>query len=238
MSLSTAILAGGLATRLRPVTETIPKALVEVAGRPFVEHQLAWLRGQGVRRVVFCVAYRGEMIRSAVGDGSQFDLSVDYVFDGERLLGTGGALKRALPALGPAFFVLYGDSYLNCDLREIERAFTAARQTALMTVYRNDDLWDRSNVLFEEGRIVRYDKKHRTPDMHHIDYGLGVLTDRALAGFPADEPLDLTTVYERLLAAGELAAFEVRDRFYEIGSPEGLEETRAFLTARSGGSSS
>jgi NDP-sugar pyrophosphorylase family protein len=235
VSLPTAILAGGLATRLRPATETIPKALIEVAGRPFVEHQLAWLHDQGVRRVVFCVAYRGEMIQKVIGDGTRFDLSIDYVFDGKRLLGTGGALKRALPKLGPAFFVLYGDSYLNCNLAEIERAFKAARKSALMTVFRNDDLWDRSNIQFEEGRIVRYDKRNRTSDMRHIDYGLGVMTESALAGFPAVEPLDLAAVYERLLAAGELAAFEVRDRFYEIGSPEGLEETRAYLEARSAG---
>jgi N-acetyl-alpha-D-muramate 1-phosphate uridylyltransferase len=238
VSLPTAILAGGLATRLRPTTETIPKALIEVAGRPFVEHQLAWLRDQGVRRVVFCVAYRGEMIQTAVGDGSRWDLSIDYVFDGERLLGTGGALKRALPTLGPAFFVLYGDSYLNCDLVQIERAFIASRRAGLMTILRNDNRWDRSNVLFEEGRIVRYDKRNWTPDMRHIDYGLGVLTEGALARFPSDEPFDLATVYERLLAAGELAAFEVGDRFYEIGSPEGLEETRAFLAERSIGGSS
>jgi len=234
VSLPTAILAGGLATRLRPTTETIPKALIEVAGRPFVEHQLAWLRDQGVRRVVFCVAYRGEMIQTAVGDGSRWDLSIDYVFDGERLLGTGGALKRALPELGPAFFVLYGDSYSNCDLAAIERAFGASRRAGLMTIFRNDNRWDRSNVLFEEGRIVRYDKRNRTPDMRHIDYGLGVLTDGALAKFPADEAFDLAAVYERLLASGELAAFEVGARFYEIGSPEGLEEPRAFLAERSG----
>jgi MurNAc alpha-1-phosphate uridylyltransferase len=232
VSLPTAVLAGGLATRLRPATETIPKALIEIGGRPFVEYQLEWLRDQGIDRVVFCVAYRGEMVQEALGDGSRWGLSIDYVFDGDRLLGTGGALKRAVPALGAAFFVLYGDSYLSCDLPAIERSFFAASRPGLMTVLRNDDCWDRSNVLFQEGRIVRYDKENRTPDMHHIDYGLGVLTERALAPFRADEPFDLAAVYKRLLGAGELAAFEVFERFYEIGSPEGLEETRAFLAAR------
>lgn len=235
MSLPTAVLAGGLATRLRPATEAIPKALIEVGGRPFVEYQLEWLRDQGIDRVVFCVAYRGEMVQDAVGDGSRWGLSIDYVFDGDRLLGTGGALKRALPALGAAFFVLYGDSYLNCDLAAIERAFFAAGRPGLMTVLRNDDRWDRSNVLFQDGRIVRYDKENRTPDMRHIDYGLGVLTESALAPFRDDEPFDLAAVYTRLLAAGELAAFEVFERFYEIGSPEGLEETRAFLALRRAG---
>jgi N-acetyl-alpha-D-muramate 1-phosphate uridylyltransferase len=235
MSLPVAILAGGLATRLRPVTETIPKALVEVAGRPFAEHQLAWLRREGVRRVVFCVAYLGEMIRDALGDGQRFGLQIDYVFDGEPLLGTAGALKRALPVLGDEFFVLYGDSLLTCALAPIERAFTSGGCAGLMTVFRNDDLWDRSNVLFENGRLVRYDKVLRTPDMHHIDYGLGVLTARALAPVPADRPSDLAAVYQRLLAAGELLGVEVDERFYEIGSPEGLEETRAFLAAGAAG---
>lgn len=231
MSLPVAILAGGLATRLRPVTETIPKSLVEVAGRPFAEHQLDWLRSQGSERVVFCVAYRGEMIREALGDGRRWELSIDYVFDGEPLLGTGGALKRALPALGDAFFVLYGDSLLMCDLRAVERFFVASGRAGLMTVFRNDDLWDRSNVQFENGHLLRYDKTHRSPEMRHIDYGLGVLTARALAHFPPDQPFDLAPVYQHLLAAGDLAAVEVSDRFYEIGSPEGLEETRVFLAA-------
>src|SRR5436190_4729450 len=158
VSLPVAILAGGLATRLRPVTETIPKSLVEVAGRPFAEHQLDWLRSQGIDRVVFSVAYRGEMIREALGDGSRWNLSIDYVFDGQSLLGTGGALKRALPALGDAFFVLYGDSLLTCDLAAVEKAFVTSGRMGLMTVFRNDDRWDRSNVQFEDGRLIRYDK--------------------------------------------------------------------------------
>ena len=232
MSLPVAILAGGLATRLRPVTETIPKSLVEVAGRPFVEHQLDWLASQGIERVVFCVAYRGEMIREAVGDGDRWRLAIEYVFDGQPLRGTGGALKRALPVLGEAFFVLYGDSLLTCDLATVERAFAASKCDGLMTVFRNDDLWDRSNVQFEDGRLLRYDKVEQTPDMRHIDYGLGVLTARSLAPFPSDGPFDLAPVYQQLLADGNLAALEVTDRFYEIGSPEGLQETREFLAAK------
>lgn len=233
MSLPVAILAGGLATRLLPVTTTVPKALVEVAGRPFAEHQLEWLRRYGIGRVVFCVAHLGEMIREALGDGSRWNLHIDYVFDGGTLLGTAGALKRALPALGPAFFVLYGDSLLTCDLRAVEQVFRASGRAGLMTVFRNDDQWDRSNVLFRDGQLLKYDKVQRTADMRHIDYGLGVLTERALAPVPADRPYDLAAVYQRLLAEHDLVGFETSDRFYEIGSPEGLEETRAFLAGKS-----
>ena len=232
MSLPVAILAGGLATRLHPVTTTVPKALVDVGGRPFAEHQLGWLTSQGVERVVFCVAHLGEMIRDALGNGSRWNVHIEYVFDGGTLLGTAGALKRALPVLGDAFFVLYGDSLLTCDLPAIERAFRASGRAGLMTVFRNDDKWDHSNVLFTEGRLLRYDKVNRTPDMKHIDYGLGVLTDRALAPIPPDRPSDLAAVYQRLLADDNLAGVEVTDRFYEIGSPEGLEETRAFLAQK------
>ena len=232
MSLPVAILAGGLATRLRPVTEQIPKALVEVAGLPFAVHQVTWLRDQGIDRIIFCVGYRGEMIREALGDGGRWNVSIDYVFDGDRLLGTGGALKRARQVLGEAFFVMYGDSFLDCDLPAIEGAFHASGCAGLMTVFRNANRWDRSNVLFVEGRLLRYDKRHPTPDMRHIDYGLGVLAARVLDPFPPDEPFDLATVYEQLLSDGELVGFEVSKRFYEIGSPEGLEETRALLAGR------
>src|SRR5688572_7169763 len=169
-----AILAGGLATRLRPITETIPKALVEVAGKPFIAHQLALLSSQGITKVVMCVGYRGEMLESYVGDGSIWNLTVQYAYDGDKLLGTAGALKQALPKLGDEFFVLYGDSYLECDYPLVYESFCASGKSALMTVFRNNDQWDRSNVLFNEGRIIRYDKRNRTPDMQYIDYGLGV----------------------------------------------------------------
>jgi NDP-sugar pyrophosphorylase family protein len=227
-----AILAGGLATRLRPITGQTPKVLIDVAGRPFAEQQLLLLREHGLERVVFLVGHMGELVRETIGDGRRFGLDVDYVFDGPRLLGTGGALRQALPRLGEAFFVMYGDSYLECDFRAVASAFEESRRAGLMTVYRNENAFDRSNVLMRAGQIVRYDKQGRTPDMRHIDYGLGVLHARAFAGYPDGEAFDLVRVYQDLLARGELAAFEVATRFYEIGSPEGLEETRAHLAER------
>ena len=237
MMLPVAILACGLANRLRPITETIPKALVEVDGRPFAEHQVEWLAAQGIERIVFLVGYRGEMVQEALGDGRGRGISLEYVFDGPALLGTGGALRRARRVIGPAFFVMYGDSYLDCDLRAIERAFRESRQPALMTVFANDNRWDISNVEFENGRIIRYDKRDRTPDMQHIDYGLGVLSADVLEPYPADVPFDLASVYQDLAASGRLAAFEATSRFYEIGSPRGLDELRAHMESpRSAGS--
>jgi D-sedoheptulose 7-phosphate isomerase len=229
MSLPVAILAGGLATRMRPLTERVPKSLLEVAGRPFIEHQLRILREGGVERVVICVGHLGDQIRDAVGDGRGFGLAVSYSSDGDAPLGTGGAILRALPALGDAFLVLYGDSYLEVDYRAVETAFVRAGRPALMTVFRNGGRWDTSNVLVEGDRVARYDKRRPTTGMQFIDYGLGVLARRALAGRAEGERFDLADVYERLAAAGELSAWEAPKRFYEIGSPRGLEEARMHL---------
>jgi NDP-sugar pyrophosphorylase family protein len=228
-----AILAGGTATRLRPITETIPKALLNVAGEPFLAHQLRLVRAQGFRDVVLCVGYRGEMIQDAIGAGDRFGLRVEYSFDGERLLGTGGALRRALPHLGEQFLVLYGDSYLPTDYAAIVGAFIASGKHALMTVFRNEGRWDTSNVWFDAGEIRSYEKVNRTAEMRYIDYGLGILRSDALRAWPADEAFDLAEVYKQLLAARQLAGYEVTERFYEIGSPAGLTELDTFFRERS-----
>lgn len=224
-----AILGGGLATRLQPLTASVPKAVVDVNGEPFVAHQLRLLRSHGVPRVVICAGHLGEMTREFVGNGARFGLPVEFSFDGPRLLGTAGAIKRALPLLGESFFVLYGDTYLPCDYRAVQDAFGTRGKPALMTVFRNEDRWDRSNVEFSDGRIVAYDKVNRTPRMRHLDYGLGVFSRRAFDGIPCDAPHDLAALYQALLERGELGACEVHQRFYEIGSLEGLEETRRYL---------
>ncbi len=227
-----AILAGGLATRLRPITQTIPKALVEVAGKPFIVWQLEYLRGQGLQQVVLCVGYLGEMIQDLVGTGERFGLQVSYSPDGSTLLGTGGALKKALPLLGGHFFVLYGDSYLPVDFSEVQRAYEQSGQQALMTVLENGNRWDKSNVLFRGGRLVEYNKRAPSPDMTYIDYGLSVVAAEVFAQNPADEPFDLADAYQSLSRQGHLAGFEVHDRFYEIGSLSGLKEAEEFFLTK------
>jgi NDP-sugar pyrophosphorylase family protein len=227
--LPVAILAGGLATRLRPLTETIPKSLVEINGEPFLWHQLRLLREHGVSHVVLCLSYLGEQVRDSAGDGRDFGLHIDYSFDGSVLLGTAGALKRALPLLGESFLVLYGDSYLPIDLGAVETSFRASGKAGLMSVYSNEGQWDTSNVEFADGQIVAYDKKLRTERMRHIDYGLGAFRASAFDRVPADKPWDLAVLYQDLLQAGELAAFEAPHRFYEIGSFRGIEELSWYL---------
>jgi NDP-sugar pyrophosphorylase family protein len=227
--LPVAILAGGLATRLRPLTETIPKALIEVAGEPFIAHQLRLLRRNGIRRAVLCTGYLGEMLRSYVGSGERFHMDVQYSPDGPILLGTGGALRNALPLLGDAFLVLYGDSYLPCNYADVQAAFTRSGKLGLMTVFRNEGSWDASNVEFTEGRLLAYDKQNRTGGMRHIDYGLGALRASALAAVPPGTCYDLALVYRDLLRAGDLAAYEVTERFYEVGSHEGIRDLTEYL---------
>jgi NDP-sugar pyrophosphorylase family protein len=224
-----AILAGGLATRLRPLTKSIPKALITVAGEPFIAHQLRLLHSRGIRQAVLCVAYLGEVIAAELGNGERFGIKIQYSYDGPKLLGTGGAIKKALHLLPDAFFVLYGDSYLPIDYRQVAKAFRESAKSGLMTLYKNKDRWDRSNVWFEGNKIRCYDKHRQVPEMQHIDYGLAVLCRNALASWPENEPFDLADVYRDLIAKNELAGFEVGTRFYETGSPEGLAELDALL---------
>lgn len=228
-----AILAGGLATRLYPVTEKIPKALLDVGGKPFIEHQLCLLSQRGFRRAVICAWYLGEKIRDFVGDGNRFGLQVDFVFDGSKPLGTAGALRHALPLLGDTFFVLYGDSYLLCDYLAVQNSFWKQGKPGLMTVFRNSGQWDASNVEFCNGLILAYNKKDQSPAMEHIDYGLGVFQAEVFAALPEGRNLDLAEVYQDLLHRGALAAYEMEERFYEIGSREGLQELDRLLGGKS-----
>ena len=231
-SLPVALLAGGMATRLRPITEKIPKLLVEVAGEPFFSHQLRLLKAAGLHRIVLCVGYLGEMIVDQYGDGSAWGVQIEYSFDGPKLLGTGGALIQALPKLGEAFYVLYGDSYLPIDYAAVGEFFLRSRRTGLMTVYRNNGLYDASNVSFEDNEIKVYDKKNASPQMHHIDYGLGVFHASAFDDFPCKAVVDLADVQQHLVACRQLAGYEIAERFYEIGSHEGLNELSLLLRRR------
>ena len=231
-SLPVALLAGGMATRLRPITAKIPKLLVEVAGEPFFSHQLRLLKKNGLTQIVLCVGYLGEMIADRYGDGSKWGVQIDYSFDGEKLLGTGGALIRALPKLGDAFYVLYGDSYLLIDYLAVGRAFMDSGKLGLMTVFENHEAYDASNVWFEDGRIKLYAKKEKVSQMRHIDYGLGVFRASAFDNYPRDEVVDLATVQTDLCHRGELAGYEIKKRFFEIGSHAGLDELNGLLSQR------
>lgn len=227
-----AILAGGLATRLRPVTETIPKALVEVAGKPFIFHQLKYIRDQGITDAVICIGYHGSMIRDAVGSGKDFDLKVSYSDDGPRLLGTGGALKKAIYLLGEKFFILYGDSYLPINFFSVQEYYEKCNKKALITILKNQNLWDKSNVIYRDGSLIEYNKRISRVGMNYIDYGLGIITASVLEDYPLDQSFELSDAYHKLSLQGNLAGFEIHERFYEIGSHAGLKETEEYFRNR------
>ena len=223
------ILAGGLGTRLGERVRDTPKPLLEVAGEPFLIHQLRLLAAHGVSEVVLCVGYRGEQIESRIGT-ERFGIRVLYSFDAPELDGTLGAIRRALALLGERFLILYGDTYLRIDYAAVARSWRESGLPAVMAVLRNEGRWDTSNVLYGEGMVLRYDKRSPTPEMHWIDYGLGGLTAGALEQVPDTEG-DLAVLYQRLAQRGELLGFEASERFYEIGTTAALAETDAFLRA-------
>ena len=224
-----AILAGGLSKRLRPITETIPKAMIEVAGKPFIDWQLELLKSKGVTKVVICIGYLCEQIQKHVGDGSRYGLEVEYSFDGEKLLGTGGAIKKALALLGETFFVMYGDSYLDVNFRDIAADFEKGKAAGLMTILKNDGLWDKSNTVFDGKKIIKYDKNDEDKNKKYIDFGLVILTKKCFDDHKEGINFDLGEVFKELIAEGSMAGHEVNNRFYEIGSMEGLKETEQFL---------
>lgn len=230
-----AIIAGGLATRLRPITEKIPKSMVEVAGKPFISHQLELIKRNNIEKVVICAGFMGKKIQDFVKDGSEYGLDIRYSYESEKLLGTGGAVRNALPLLGDIFWVLYGDSYLNVDFKSVNEYFSSNTKSGLMTVFRNDKKWDKSNIVFRDKKIIEYNKKKYTQEMNYIDYGLGILTKKAFEDYDKSsyggsaDVFDLASVYQDLLGRNELLGFEITERFYEIGSFDGLKETENYI---------
>ena len=225
------ILAGGLGTRLRSVDPTRPKALMPVAGHPFIDHQLEMLARCGVRDIVLCIGYQGDQIERHVGDGAGFGVRVRYAHeDPEKLMGTGGALLNAFPLLAPTFMVMYGDSYLPVDYAEVAATFDRLGKPALMTVYRNEGKWDKSNVRVDGDRVAFYSKAAKPGEADCIDYGLTMYRKAVMEAYRGEPlPLDLARILGDLVGRGELAALVVKQRFYEIGKPEGLAELDAYL---------
>ena len=228
--LPVAILAGGLATRMKPITEKIPKSLIEVNGKPFILHQLDYLKSQGIQNIVLCIGHLGHMIESLIGDGKELGLNIQYSLDGDKLLGTGGAIKKALPLLSKDFFVLYGDSYLPINYKDVEDTYVSSKKNALITVLKNNNQWDKSNVEFASGTLIKYNKHHPNERMQYIDYGLSILNQSIFDAYPENESFDLSDLYHKLSLHNHLAGFETFERFYEIGSQDGLKETEIYLS--------
>jgi MurNAc alpha-1-phosphate uridylyltransferase len=224
-----AILAGGLATRLRPLTTATPKSLVMVHGKPFLTYQLDFLRKGGIEDIVLCVGHLREQIESYYRDGSEFGVRIRYSKEEGPLLGTAGALRNAFPLLDNTFFVIYGDSYVFLDFAEIWRFFHRFEKSALMVVYKNENRYDRSNVSINGNFVQIYNKTEQTPDMVYIDYGVSLLRKTVLESIPENKYLSLETVFSSLIAHKELLSYPTNQRFYEIGSKEGLKEFQNYI---------
>ena len=230
--MQTVILCGGLGTRLAPVTERVPKSLAILDGKPFLQYQVELLRSRGITDIVLCIGHLGQQIRRFFDDGTAWGVRIEYSDEGEHLLGTAGAIKRAEPLLKERFFVMYGDSYLPLDFRDVLSRFAQTDRLAMMVVYRNEKCYDTSNVILEGDLVRVYDKKAHLPEMVYIDAGVSVLRKEVLESVPPGEVYTLEALYQGLIQAKKLAAYETRQRFYEIGSPEGLEEFRNLVAQR------
>jgi len=226
------ILAGGLAKRLRPITEKIPKSLIEINGVPFVYHQLELLEKKGFKNMHFCLGFLGEQVEKVVKESEYFKrLSISFSYDGNTLLGTGGTIRKIINQLPEYFFVTYGDSYLDINFYDIQEIFESKKQNynSLMTVYKNKDLFDTSNVIFENGLIGLYSKLRKDSRMAHIDYGIGILSNKSMDIYDNNIIFDLGELYENLSLKRELYGYEVFQRFYEIGSLQGIEDLSNYL---------
>ena len=228
MTLPVAILAGGLGTRLGNETLNKAKILIDIAGKPFISRQLNYLSDQGIKDIVICVGHLGHQIKDYIGNGSKYNLKVSYSEDGDQLLGTGGSIKKACKILDENFFILYGDSFLPIDFSLVEKAFFQEKKPALMTVFKNLGQWDKSNVYFKD-KSVKYNKNNPQKDMTYIDYGLNIVKNSIFYDFPSNKTFDLADVFEDLSNKNLLAGLEIYDRFYEIGSISGLNDTVEFF---------
>ena len=226
------ILAGGMATRLYPVTIKTPKSLIEIAGKPFIYYQLNYLKKQGIENIIICIGNLGELIQNYVGNGSAWGLNIEYSHDGPNLIGTGGAIKKALPLVDENFFVLYGDSYLPIGYKMVEQAFLKSDKMGLMTVYKNNNEWDRSNVIYKNCVITEYNKNNVNPEMNYIDYGLSVLNKRSFKIFNNIETFDVSELFGKLAELGQLEGYEVYEIFHEVGSINGISNFNKYLKSK------
>ena len=223
------ILAGGLATRLRPITDNVPKSMVPANGKPFLEYQIELLRKSGIINIVLCIGHRCDLIKDYFRDGKKFNINITYSQEKE-LLGTGGALRNAYNFLDDHFFVLYGDAYLNIDYLGVMDYLKKMQCSALLTIYKNEGRFDNSNVEFINDKFVIYDKQNPTEKMNYIDYGLSILSKRIVKKYiPNNTFYDLADCYNALSKKNQLIGYEAKRRFYEIGSISGLRDFEKYI---------
>ncbi len=224
-----AILAGGLSTRLYPITKKIPKSMVKINGRPFFEYQIDLCKKNGIEEIVLCVGHLWEQIRNHFGDGSRFGIKIIYSVENERL-DTGGALKNALPHLDERFFVMYGDSYLDVDWQEIADFHEKSDALGLMTTYQNNWQIEPSRVLLTpNGYVAEFNKENPRPEMKFLEYGLNILP-KFIINKIAEKSFPISRYFDLFIEKKQLISFESKKRFYEIGCREGKEAFKKYIS--------
>lgn len=226
------ILCGGLATRIKPITEKVPKSMVQIAGKPFLWYQLELLKKNGIYDIVLCIGYKGEHVEQYFGNGEKFGVKIQYSSDADKLLGTGGSLKNAEHLLGDTFLMMYGDSYLPFGFKKAIAFFERNNGIGLMTVFKNLDKYEKSNVEVEKSLVKSYSKKRKTKKMEYIDYGISIFKKEALQSIPKDTWYDLSNLHKTLIKKRELLAYPAEQRPYEVGSFKGLEEFKKYITKK------
>jgi NDP-sugar pyrophosphorylase family protein len=224
------ILAGGLGTRMRPITETIPKPMIAVAGKPFLQYQLELLTGSGIGRALLLVAYLGEQIQQYFGGGDKFGCNISYSFESSPL-GTGGALRNAEAQLQDYFVLVNGDTYLAIDYRALLEDFQKADCAAMIVAYKKPEgasqsvpasLLPANLGVSQDGAVTAY-RKRNPEGLSHIDAGVIVLRKEILARLPAGQKCSLEEeIYPQLIAQGEMRAWVTLEPFFDMGSPAGL----------------
>lgn len=222
------ILCGGLATRMGDPAKTIPKSMMDIDGKPFLQYQIENLKKHQINDIVLCVGHLSEKIKEYFGDGSKFWVNIQYSHDGEKPLGPIGALKKAEPLLNEIFFTMYGDSYVFLDFKKVYLHFLKQKKSALMTAYKNHDKYDKSNIVIKNEKITKYNEK-KTKDMIYIDYGVSIFRKQILELIPENTYFTTKDLFAKLIKQNELLAFEVRKRFYHIGNLEGLEDFKSHI---------
>ncbi len=223
------ILAGGLATRLRSITNKISKSIIRINEKPFLEYQIELLKKNNLTDILLCIGHLGSQIKDYFGNGKNWGVRLSYSEEKENLLGTGGALKKAENLLEDEFFVMYGDSYLILDYQDIADYFHNFDKQGLMVVYKNYNQFDKSNLIVENGLVKLYDKEGVNSKIVYIDEGISILKKEILSDFPPHIPFALDRIFQRLISKKELLAFETKQRFYEIGSPQGLSDFKKLI---------
>ncbi len=222
------VLAGGLATRLGELSKNQPKSMIKINNKPFLQYQLELFKKNGITRVLLCLGYLGEQIEKYFGTGSRFGMNIKYSYE-NKPLSTAGAIKNAGLLLDDEFFTIYGDSYVFLDFRDIYNYFHSKNKQALMTVYKNDNLYDSSNTVIQDEFVLKYNKHQKTSDMTYIEYGVNLFRKEILSKIPEDSYYELGDVFNSLIKDKELLAYQVKERFYEIGSLNGLADFKKYI---------